>query len=215
MKGELFAYTDPILSALNDKLGDNLAKVRTLAEQSLLELSGHPNFGIGACLSILMRTTNPTASKDGGPPKKSMQSNKHIQGRYSVMQQILATYDIQERDLIRNCVQFALKGVQHSVAEVRTNAYSCMKELYRIVGPPIRKELEGLRPAQLEQVEAAFAEVDADSGQPRKAAAPKQQKETIMTNIDPHGNKPGAKKGGNTKVAKKAGGGGRMSDDDQ
>lgn len=32
MKGELFSYTDPVISTLNDKLGDNLAKVRTLAE---------------------------------------------------------------------------------------------------------------------------------------------------------------------------------------
>ncbi len=28
LKGELFAYTDPLISALNDKLGDNLIKVR-------------------------------------------------------------------------------------------------------------------------------------------------------------------------------------------
>jgi hypothetical protein len=28
LKGELFAYTDPILTALGDKIGDNLVKVR-------------------------------------------------------------------------------------------------------------------------------------------------------------------------------------------
>jgi len=39
-----------------------------------------------------------------------------------------------------------------------------MSELYRIIGPTIRQQLEGLRPAQIEQLEAAFAEVDAETG---------------------------------------------------
>ena len=69
-----------------------------------------------------------------------------------------------------------------------------MSELYRLVGPNIRKEFDGLRPAQLEALEAAFAEVDGGSGMaPPKKQAPK---ETIVTNIDPHNGKKagGAKK---------------------
>lgn len=56
LKGELFAYSEPILSALNDKLGDNLVKVRQLAEESIMSLAEHPNFGVGACLSTIMRS---------------------------------------------------------------------------------------------------------------------------------------------------------------
>ena len=56
LKGELFAYTEPILSALNDKLGDNLIKVRQLSEEALLSLSEHPSFGVSACLSTLFRS---------------------------------------------------------------------------------------------------------------------------------------------------------------
>jgi hypothetical protein len=60
-----------------------------------------------------------------------------------------------------------------------------MSELYRLVGPNIRKEFDGLRPAQLEALEAAFAEVDGGGGMapPKKNSQPK---ETIVTNIDPH-----------------------------
>jgi hypothetical protein len=35
-----------------------------------------------------------------------------------------------------------------------------MSEIYRFMGPEIKQHLGGLRPAQLEQLEAAFAEID-------------------------------------------------------
>jgi hypothetical protein len=73
---------------------------------------------------------------------------------------ILQMFDVQDRNVLKDCVQFCLKGIQHSVQEVRNPAYKCMSELYRLIGPPIRKDLEGLRPAQLEQLELAFAEVE-------------------------------------------------------
>lgn len=46
LKGELQSFIEPILSSLNDKLGDNLVKVRNLAEDSFLALAEHPNFGL-------------------------------------------------------------------------------------------------------------------------------------------------------------------------
>lgn len=76
-----------------------------------------------------------------------MQSNKHVIGRYQVLLKILQAFEIEERDLLRNCVVFALKGIQHNLQDVRTLAYRCMSELYRLIGPSIRKELDGLRPA--------------------------------------------------------------------
>ena len=80
-----------------------------------------------------------------------------------------------------------------------------MSELYRLIGPNIRKELEGLRPAQLEQLEQAFSELDGgNGGQP--PVQNKKQKETIVTNIDPTGGKGGAKKGAKNM---------RQSDDEQ
>lgn len=63
-----------------------------------------------------------------------------------------------------------------------------MTEIYRYMGSDIRKHLEGLRPAQLEQLEAAFSEVDGGGGVKLKDNGPK---ETITTNIDPYGVKGG------------------------
>ena len=64
------------------------------------------------------------------------------------------------------------------------------------MGPEVRQHLEGLRPAQLEQLEAAFAEVDEALGRNRaqkqgKGGIGGQKKETITTNIDPQGVKGG------------------------
>jgi len=35
-----------------------------------------------------------------------------------------------------------------------------MSELYRFMGPGIKKYLEGLRPAQIDQLKTAFSEID-------------------------------------------------------
>lgn len=45
LKGELQSYTEPIISSLVDKLGDNLMKVRSSAEDALLSMAEHPAFG--------------------------------------------------------------------------------------------------------------------------------------------------------------------------
>jgi hypothetical protein len=46
LKGELQFYTEPILSALVEKLGDNLMKVRNSAEDAFLAMAEHPSFGV-------------------------------------------------------------------------------------------------------------------------------------------------------------------------
>lgn len=46
LKGELQSYQDPIIQSLVDKLGDNLQKVRTSAEDALISVAGHPMFGV-------------------------------------------------------------------------------------------------------------------------------------------------------------------------
>jgi hypothetical protein len=64
-----------------------------------------------------------------------------------VLQRILSSYDVKDKELIKGCVQFSLKGIQHNLQDVRNVAYRCMSELYRLVGPSIRQQFDGLRPA--------------------------------------------------------------------
>jgi hypothetical protein len=162
--------------------------VRTLAEDSLIAMAEHQAFGLQPCLNMLYRSTNPP--QDGKKDKKTMQSNKHIQGRYQALLRILSQFEVKEPSLVKGAVGFALKGIQHNLQDVRNVAYKCMSELYRLVGPNIRQQIGELRPAQMEALEAAFAEVDGGigGGAPAMKQAPK---ETIMTNIDPHAGKKG------------------------
>ena len=70
LKGELFSYTRPILSAINDKLGDNLVKVRTLAEDSLMAMAEHPSFGLSPCLNMIFSSAS--APEEGKKDKKNL-----------------------------------------------------------------------------------------------------------------------------------------------
>lgn len=55
LKGELQHYLDPVVSSLMEKLGDNLLKVRTSAEDALLSLAQHPCFGVQLVLNVMLR----------------------------------------------------------------------------------------------------------------------------------------------------------------
>jgi hypothetical protein len=56
-RGELHAYTEPILTILSDKIGDNLVKARSLAEDSIIAMAEHANFGLQPVLQMLFRST--------------------------------------------------------------------------------------------------------------------------------------------------------------
>jgi hypothetical protein len=103
LKGELFSYTEPTLQALSDKIGDNLVKVRSLAEDTLLAMAEHSSFGLAPVLNMLFHSSSSTSDKKEGP-KKNMQSNKHIIGRYTVLQRILSSYNVTDKEQIRGCI---------------------------------------------------------------------------------------------------------------
>ena len=78
LKGELNSYMEPILSALNDKLGDNIVKTRQLAEESFMAMAEHQSFGVNICVNSLLKASS--TGKEGAS-KKPMQSTKHLVGR--------------------------------------------------------------------------------------------------------------------------------------
>lgn len=90
LKGELQSYTEPILSCLVDKLGDNLMKVRASAEDAIMAMTEHPSFGVSLCLHNLIKPAPPADAKDA---KKNLASNKHIIGKYSVLLKMLSSFD--------------------------------------------------------------------------------------------------------------------------
>ena len=50
------ANTQFILQTLIEKLGDNLQKVRVVAEDAILAMCEHPSFGVKVCLTSIMKT---------------------------------------------------------------------------------------------------------------------------------------------------------------
>jgi hypothetical protein len=76
-----------ILSALVEKLGENLAKIRQGSENAILALCNHSAFGVAICIDTITR--NQVVKKQGPGAKKTMNSNKLIIGKYQTMSKIL------------------------------------------------------------------------------------------------------------------------------
>ena len=58
-----------------------------------MALAEHPLFGVQPILNVMTRPVAPTASKDA---KKTMMSNKHIIGKYSVLLKMLQEYEFSD-----------------------------------------------------------------------------------------------------------------------
>jgi len=59
LKSELQAFKDPIVSQLVQLLGDNVIKMRNVADDALLAVSMHPQFGVQQILLNLTASAQP------------------------------------------------------------------------------------------------------------------------------------------------------------
>jgi hypothetical protein len=66
--------SDFLFSVLIEKLGDNLQKVRTAAEDTILAMCDHDGFGTKMTMNALTRSIAPKNSSKTA--KKTMNSNK-------------------------------------------------------------------------------------------------------------------------------------------
>lgn len=66
-------------------------KVRASAEDALLAMAEHPAFGVQVCLSVMTRPPGAVTAGISGQKdtKKTVNSNKHIIGKYSVLLKML------------------------------------------------------------------------------------------------------------------------------
>ena len=51
---------------------------------------------------------------------------------------------------LQGSLEFAGKGLQHALQDVRQPAQKCIVELYKWLGDEVRQHFDGLRPAQVE-----------------------------------------------------------------
>ena len=61
--------------------------------------------------------------------------------------------------MLQSSLRFAGKGLQHALQDVRQPAQRCIVELYKWLGDEVKSQFEGLRPAQIEQLEEALEQV--------------------------------------------------------
>ena len=76
------ASAETILQTLVEKLGDNLQKLRASAEDGILAMCLHPDFGTKVCIQSLTQTIKKEVPQPGANTKKTMNGNKQIIGKY-------------------------------------------------------------------------------------------------------------------------------------
>lgn len=171
-RSQFNVYLDKIMATLTEKIGDNLQKVRSSAEEAFLAVAGHPQFGVKLCVAAL---SNDNAAPPKAKGRKPVLSSKALIAKYQILHKMLVNFSF-DRDLQITTVKYAVKGINNTSNDVRLPAYDCMGELYRIMGgDEISRYYEGLKQAQLDVLMAKFSEID-DGGvptkQPKKQAAP-------------------------------------------
>lgn len=144
----MHGHHNVILTALIEKLGDNLAKVRQASENALLALCNHSAFGSSLCVTSIVKSASKAAAA-GGPKnaKKAMNSNKLIIGRYQSLARILAEIPNLGPDDLQLALDFAGSGLSHALQDVRQPAQRCIVELYKYLGEEVRRTFDGLRQA--------------------------------------------------------------------
>ena len=199
---EVNGHHTVILTNLIEKLGDNLAKVRQASENALIALCNHSAFGNQVCITNIVNHGNKAAA---GPKnaKKTMNSNKLIIGRYQTLARILGEIPGILPEDLQNSLDFAGQGLKHALQDVRQPAQKCIVELYKYLGDEVRRTFEGLRQAQIDQIESLLSEAGGGMGN-YQAPQSQQRQEVIQTNINPMGAK-GSARGGAKKSGRMAG----------
>ena len=117
---DVAGYQTVILTSLVEKLGDNLAKVRQASENALLAMTSHTAFGVTPVIGQIAKGSSaPQGPKN---PKKAMNSNKLIIGRYQTLARILSeTANIPE-DQLYVSLDYSAAGLSHALQDVRQPA---------------------------------------------------------------------------------------------
>jgi len=92
------------------------------------------------CFGAERVTTNLIKGQTQSGTKKPVQalSLKHQVGRISLLHRVLATCSpmgLSSGVNYQACFDYALQGYKHQTAEVRNHAYTCLLEIYKVVGP--------------------------------------------------------------------------------
>lgn len=150
-----------ILRDLSKRLGDNNNRIREKVEEALLSMASHPSFEINQIVSICTR-------QQKGPQANSV---KAIFGKMKLLTDILQKNPPSSSGInTQSALDFGLLGYKHQNGEIRNQAFHVIMECYKDLGQKVRSSFQGLRQAQIDMLEAGFAEME--GGSPKKGASP-------------------------------------------
>ena len=186
-KAEVLSYIEGVMTGLLEKIGDNNARIKELAEQVFMAMAYNPIVTSAACVNALTKAAN--------AKNKTANSTKHIVARLNLLTQLVSEFKINTKEVpYQPVVAYAVEKLENSSPEVRTAASKLLVEIYGIVGDRVKGDLAGVRQNQLDLL---MKEFDAASGGGRHSPVHEEPKKAIVTtNINAHGAKKGAPKGG-------------------
>lgn len=153
IRGEAAEYLQSILTLLLDKVGDNTAKVREMAEKTYMMLARTDIVGVGPAVQVLLK-----------PNKEKSTSQKHNLGRLSLLTVVVSEFRIDNSQVpFAPVVEYAITSFSNSNSEIRNSAYNLLMKIYECVGPKLGNlvnDNKSLRPAQIELLQKGFSEVE-------------------------------------------------------
>jgi centrosomal protein CEP104 len=156
IRGDSAEYLQSILALLLDKVGDNTAKVREIAEKTYMTLARSEIVGVGPAVQVLLK-----------PNKEKASSQKHNLGRLSLLTVVVSEFRIDNSHVPFNpVVDYAITSYSNSNPDIRNSAYNLLMKIYECVGPKLGNlvnDNKGLRPAQIELLQKGFSEVESGS----------------------------------------------------
>lgn len=181
-KNEMVSYIDNVLGVLLEKVGDNNARVKELAENAFLALANNSVITCQNCVSALTRGIQ-------GEKSKKSSSFRHLAGRLTVLIEIVKDFGINNSNVpFQSTVDFAVKNIDHQNPEVRNASIALLVEIYRVVGDQkLMPLLDSIRPAHMDILQNEFAAIG--GGKPKKEAVSKKENVQVVTNIKPQSGK--------------------------
>jgi len=72
----------------------------------------HPAFGSKICIQGIIRTVKKDPTNEKGAAKKTMNGNKQIVGKYTILSRILGDSEVQiDQTMYKECLKFAVIGI--------------------------------------------------------------------------------------------------------
>jgi hypothetical protein len=175
LKADSVEYLQSILLLLLEKIGDNNARVREIAEQSFLMLAKSEIVGPGPAVTSLLKTN-----------KEKSVSQKHTIGRLNLLTSIVEDFRIDDFSVpFQPLVDYAIIGFTNSNSDIRNAAYNLLMAIYGCVGEKlvnIVSDPKVLRPAQIEMLSKGFSEIEVQNFSGSK---PQKAKETTKISQKP------------------------------